>query len=76
MEPDDLRKWLIAEAALTADVHEDTPLFSSGLVDSFVMVELVVFVEQRAGIAFGPLDINLANMDTIASIVAFVRSRS
>ena len=48
------------------------PLFSSGLLDSFSMVQLVMFVEGEAGVRLNPEDITLDNFDTIGSILAFL----
>jgi len=57
------------------DVNDDTPLFSSGLVDSFAMVDLLMFLEKHTGTKLGPEDIDLDNLDTLARILAFVSAR-
>ncbi|MCA9663327.1 MAG: hypothetical protein KC486_33665 [Myxococcales bacterium] len=57
------------------DIDEDTELFSSGLIDSFAMVELLVFLERHTGTKLGPEDIDLDNLDTIGRILKFVDSR-
>lgn len=59
----------------SAGVEGNTPLFSSGLIDSAAMVELIVFVEKQSGVRFGPDDITLDNLDTIDSILNFVSSQ-
>ena len=56
----------------TAQVDADTPLFSSGIIDSTGMVELIVFVESAAQVKFGPDDITLDNLDSIGRILNFV----
>ncbi len=53
------------------DVDEDTPLFSSQLVDSFALVTLMMFLEREAGIRIAPADVNLDNMDTIGRMLAY-----
>ena len=55
-----------------ADVDEDTPLFSSGRIDSASMVDLIVFVESEGHVKFGPDDISLDHLDSIRSILRFV----
>lgn len=55
-----------------AGVEEDTPLFSSGRVDSAGMVDLIVFVESEGSVTFGPDDITLENLDSIGSILRYV----
>ena len=57
------------------DIDENTELFSSGLIDSFAMVELLVFLERHTGTKLGPEDIDLDNLDTIGRILKFVDSR-
>mgnify|MGYP001394939049 CR=1 FL=1 len=54
------------------DVDADTPLFSSQLVDSFALVNLMMFLEREAGIRIAPADVNLDNMDTIGRMLAYV----
>jgi acyl carrier protein len=55
-----------------ADVDEDTPLFSSGRIDSASMVDLIVFVESEGNVKFGPDDITLDHLDSIGNILRFV----
>ena len=54
----------------------DTLLFSSGLVDSFAMIDLVTFVETETGAAMSAGDITLDNLDSIDRIVAYVQSKA
>lgn len=56
-------------------VKPDTPLFTSGLVDSFSMVELVLLIESKCGIKMKATDVNLDNLDSIERILAFVEMR-
>jgi acyl carrier protein len=57
------------------DIDENTELFSSGLIDSFAMVELLVFLEKHTGTKLGPEDIDLDNLDTLGRILKFVETR-
>ncbi len=59
----------------TAAVDEDTPLFSSGMIDSASMVDLIVFVESEGSVTFTPDDITLDNLDSIGRILSFVAER-
>jgi acyl carrier protein len=52
--------------------REDTPLFSSGILDSMNLLDLVRFVESFYGIRIGPADMSLRNLDSIAQIKAYV----
>ena len=49
----------------------DTLLFSSGLVDSFAMVDLVMFIETRCGSKMKPNDVNLDNLDSVGRILKY-----
>jgi len=57
------------------DVEDDTELFSTGLVDSFAMVDLLFFLEQKLPGKVGPDDVSIDNLDSIERILNFVESR-
>jgi acyl carrier protein len=52
-------------------IEDDTPLFSGGVIDSFSLVSLILFIETRAGVKVEPTDVNLENLDTVSRIVTF-----
>jgi acyl carrier protein len=56
----------------TSTLEDSTPLFSTGIIDSFSLVSLIMFVESEGGITVEPLDVNLENLDTIERILAYV----
>ncbi len=71
-----LLKYLESGLALdTADVNETTALFSSSLLDSLAMVELIAFVEGAANVRFQPHDVTLDNLDSIERILGFVHQK-
>ncbi|MBM3307892.1 MAG: acyl carrier protein [Candidatus Eisenbacteria bacterium] len=53
-------------------VTYDTPLISSGIVDSFSMVSLKVFLEKKYGIRLPDEEASPEAFDTVNSIVALV----
>lgn len=55
---------------------EETSLIESDLVDSTGVLELVVFLEEQFGLAIADAEIVPANLDSIASISAFVASKT
>ena len=57
------------------DIEDDTPLFSSNLLDSFGMIDLVSFIESEAAVKFGALDMHLDNLDSVNQILAFIESK-
>jgi acyl carrier protein len=54
----------------TTEIHEDTPLFSSGTIDSFSLVSLILFLERK-GVKVNPMDVNLDNLDSMVRILRF-----
>ena len=58
------------------NISPTTSLFSTGILDSFNMVDLVSYIEDTARVKFGALDLNLNNLDTIAGIVRFVDGKT
>ena len=60
----------------TSGVEDETPLFSSGLIDSFSLLSLIVVIETKAEIRVAPLDVNLDNFDTIDRLLRFANRRT
>lgn len=54
------------------DVANDDKLFSTGIVDSFALVTLMMHIEKEAGIKIAPGDVVLENFDSVDRIVAYV----
>jgi acyl carrier protein len=55
-------------------VEADTGLFSSGLLDSVAMMNVIGFVEETARIEVHPGDVTLENFDTVERIIRHVES--
>ena len=56
-------------------INSETPLFSSGLIDSFSLATLILAVEDKARVKLEPLDITLDNLDSIERILRFVATK-
>lgn len=56
------------------DVTTNTELFSTGLLDSVSMVNLIAFMEQSSGIVVRPEDVTLENFDTPERILRFTQA--
>ena len=67
-----IRDYLVAEFGVAQSITTEELLFSSGLLDSFSMVDLLSFVEDLAGRRIRVVDVNLDNLDSIDRIVALV----
>jgi acyl carrier protein len=52
---------------------DDDALFSSGLLDSLSIVEVVAFLEERTGTTLLPDDLSFDNFDSVARILRFAR---
>ena len=57
------------------EVKEDTPLISSGLVDSFSMVSLKLFLEEEYQIRMTDAEASTEAFDTVRSIMALVNRK-
>jgi acyl carrier protein len=56
-------------------VDESTPLFSGSLLDSFSMVDLIMFIEKEGEIKMDVWDVTLDNLDSIARILQLVEEK-
>jgi acyl carrier protein len=71
----ELLALLTDDLGVTAPLQGDTPLLSSGLIDSFRFGALLTMLETRYGIAIDPREVGADNFDTAAQILHFIRAR-
>lgn len=64
-----LRDTLSIDAA-----GDESALFSSGLMDSVSLVNLLMFIEKETGLSIRSEDVTLENFDTPASILRFTEA--
>jgi acyl carrier protein len=77
LDRDVLRQFLATELGLDLKkIADDTPLFSSGMIDSFSLVTLITFLEEKGGFSVDPGDVNLDNLDSIERILAYAKVAS
>jgi acyl carrier protein len=69
-----LHRELVACFNIRVPLDDDTELFSSGLIDSLNVMELVTFVEGEIGRTIPPAEITLENFDTINRIARFLNT--
>ncbi len=60
----------------TSSIDTDTALFTSSLIDSFAMVELIVFLEKAGEIRMPPADVTLTNLDSVGAMLAYCATRA
>jgi acyl carrier protein len=51
-----------------AELTAETPLISAGILDSIATLKLVMFMEDKFGVAFAPHEVDKENLDTLARI--------
>ena len=56
-------------------LKSDEPLISSGLIDSFNLVDLALFVEYTFGVRIDDSELNAQTFDTLAQLAALIQSR-
>ena len=56
-------------------LKDDEALISGGLVDSFSLVELAVYIEQEFGVHFDDPELTAENMDTLNKIVTNIEAK-
>lgn len=69
---EELLKFLSKKTrANLSEISNDTPLFSTGTVDSFAMVDLMMWLEKKTGVRADPSAISIDTFDTIDHILAY-----
>jgi acyl carrier protein len=59
----------------TYPLKDNEPLITGGLVDSFSLVELALFIEENFGVHFDDPELTADNMDTLNQIVANIEAK-
>ena len=55
-------------------IAPDEPLLTSGLVDSFHLIDLSLFVENNFGVRIDDAELNASSFDNLNQLVAFIQS--
>jgi acyl carrier protein len=56
-------------------ISEDEPLISGGLIDSFNLMDLALFVEDTFGVRIEDTELNANTFDNLRQLVELVTSR-
>lgn len=59
----------------TRVIDANEPLISSGLIDSFSLMDLALFVEDNFGVRIEDTELNADTFDNLAQLVSLVESR-
>ena len=57
------------------ELDADEPLISSGLIDSFSLVDVALFVEETYGVRIEDTELNSQTLDTLRQLGALVDAR-
>lgn len=74
---EELRKYITAELMRDASYQlgDDEALISGGLIDSFSLVELQLFIEQKFGVFIDDTELTTDAIDCLNDIVTLVEKR-
>ena len=75
---EELRQYILSEflpGEKPSNLRDDTPLRTSGILDSVATLRLVSFVEEHYGIEVEAYEAGVENFDRIDSIAAFIASK-
>ncbi len=56
-------------------IRPDEALISSGLIDSFSLVDLSLFIEDNFGVRIDDTELNAETFDTLEQLAALIQSR-
>ena len=72
-----LAAYIAAEILKQPDrlIKPDEPLLSSGLIDSFHLVDLGMFVEDKFGVRVDDAELNASSFDNLNQLTAFIKAR-
>jgi len=57
------------------DIDPNSPLISSGLIDSFSLMDIALFVEDTFGVRIEDTELNAETFDTIKELADLIESR-
>jgi acyl carrier protein len=56
-------------------IQPDEALLTSGLIDSFHLVDLALYVEDNFGVHIDDSELNASTFDTLNQLIALIQSR-
>lgn len=78
-EKEMIRQYILSEflpGEKPSNLQDDTPLRTSGILDSMAVIKLVGFVEERFGIEVEAHEASVENFDNIQSIVSLIHAKT
>ena len=74
---DELSEYMVTEILKQPGrkIAPGEALISSGLIDSFSLVDLSIFIEERYGVRIDDTELNADTFDTLEQLTAIIRER-
>jgi acyl carrier protein len=76
---DQVRQYILTEflpGESASNLKDDTPLRTSGVLDSMATLQLVTFVEETFGIEVEAHEAGVENFESLNDIAAFVQQKT
>jgi acyl carrier protein len=72
-----LSKYIVTEILKqpSRSIQPDEALISSGLIDSFSLMDLALFVEDTFGVRIEDTELNADTFDTLQTLTELIQSR-
>lgn len=67
--------YIREETGFTGTLNAEDDLLQSGVLDSFNIVSLAMFAQERFGVEFEGEDLVRSNLARLSSLVALIRAR-
>ena len=58
-----------------AVINLSTPLLSGGVIDSFHLIDLSIFIENEFGVRLEDTELNADTFDTLADLIALIEAK-
>jgi len=74
---EELRNFITSELMNEPDypLKDDEAIISGGLIDSFSLVELQIFIEQQFGVHIEDTELTAETCDTMKDIITLIEAR-
>ncbi len=75
---EEIRQYILSEflpGEKPSNLRDDTPLRTSGILDSISTLRLVSFVEEHYGVEVQAHEAGVENFDSIESIASFIKKK-
>ncbi len=67
-----IKQFLVDSSGIT-DIGMETPLYSSGIIDSQSLLDLIVYLEEEFELKIKPIEISLDHFDSISKIINYLK---